>query len=42
VVATVGNNCSEDVQNRAEQDAVVHLTRLLASTLPMTCLTLCL
>jgi hypothetical protein len=37
VVATVGNNSSGDVQSRAEQDVAVHLTTLLASTLPMTC-----
>jgi hypothetical protein len=42
VVATVENNSSEDVQSRAEQDAAVHLTTLFASTLPMTCLMLCL
>jgi hypothetical protein len=42
VVATAGNNCSEEVQSRAEQDAAVHLTRLPASTLPSTCLMLCL
>jgi hypothetical protein len=41
VEATVGNTCSEDVQSRAEQDAAVHLTRLLASTLPTTCSTIC-
>jgi hypothetical protein len=42
VVATAGNNCSEEVQSRAEQDAAVHPTRLPASTLPSTCLMLCL
>jgi hypothetical protein len=42
VVATVGNTSSEDVQSRVEQDAAVHLTTLLASTLTMTCLMLCL
>jgi hypothetical protein len=41
-VATAGNNTSVDVQSRAEQDAAVHLTSLLASTLPMTCSLICL
>jgi hypothetical protein len=41
-VDTAGNDTSVDVQSRAEQDAAVHLTTLLASTLPMTCSMLCL